>query len=62
VILSKIHGFKTNFLVNVASRQALKGFNPLIISLEMSEDSLCQRLDSIYSKEEINSMYVKEQS
>jgi hypothetical protein len=48
--------------VNVASRQALKGFNPLIISLEMSEDSLCQRLDSIYSKEEINSMYVKEQS
>lgn len=60
VILSKIHGGKTNFVVNVATRQSLAGINPLIISLEMSEDALCQRFDSIYSKLEINSMYIKD--
>lgn len=58
VILSKIHGGKSNTLVNIASRQVLKGYNPLIISLEMSEDAFAQRLDSIYSKQDINRIYL----
>ena len=56
---SKIGGFKTQFLVNLCSRQVLKGYNPIIFSMEISEDALCQRLDAIYSKQEINSIYVK---
>lgn len=48
----------TNFLVNAAARQTLRGYNPLILSLEMSEDALCKRLDSIYTKLDINKIYV----
>jgi replicative DNA helicase len=58
IFMSRIHGFKSNFLVNTASRQVLKGYNPIILSMEMSEDSLCQRLDSIYSLQDINRIYV----
>lgn len=58
VILSRIHGFKTNILVNMASRQVLQGYNPLILTLEMGEDALAQRLDSIYSKLDINRIYL----
>lgn len=58
VFLSRIHGGKTNTLVNMASRQVLNGYSPLIISLEMSEDALCQRLDSIYSNQDINRIYL----
>ena len=58
IILSRIHGFKSNFLINMASRQVLNGYSPLIVSLEMSEDAICQRLDSIYSGLNINGIYI----
>lgn len=48
----------TNFLVNMSSRQVLEGYSPLILSLEMSEDALCQRFDSIYSLLDINKIYL----
>lgn len=58
VILSRIHGGKTNMLVNMAARQVLNGYSPLIISLEMGEKELAKRLDSIYSKLDINRIYI----
>jgi len=60
VFLSRIHGFKSNFLVNMVSRQSLLGYSPLIISLEMSEAAICQRFDSIFSNMNINRMYITE--
>ena len=58
VFLSRIHGGKTNMMINMAARQVLQGYNPLIISLEMSESALAQRLDAIYSKLDINRIYL----
>lgn len=58
VILAKIHGGKSNALVNFASRQALNGLNPVIMTLEMSEQVVCQRLDSIHSGLDMNRMYI----
>ena len=58
VIMARIHGMKTNFLVNMATRQVLNGFNPVIFSMEMSEEALCQRIDAIYSKLDINRIYI----
>lgn len=58
VFISRVHGFKSTFLANTAARQVLNGYNPLVISLEMSEDAFCQRFDSIYSKQDINRIYL----
>lgn len=58
VILGKIHGFKSGLMANIASRQVLNGKNVVIFSLEMSEDAYAQRHDAIFSKMDINRMYV----
>ncbi|MCK9371486.1 hypothetical protein M0R04_16345 [Candidatus Dojkabacteria bacterium] len=52
-----VHGFKSQFLVNLACRQALHGKNIVIITLEMSEDAFCQRIDSTLSLKDINRIY-----
>lgn len=41
---------KSLYLVNQAQRSAVDGFNVLYISLEMSEDRVAQRLDSIFTR------------
>lgn len=41
---------KSLFLANQCQRSAIDGFNVLYISLEMSEDRVAQRLDSIFTK------------
>lgn len=58
VIIATIHGFKSNTMVNMAARQALEGKTSVIFTLEMSEDAFAQRLDAIYTKSNINRMYV----
>ena len=57
VILAQIHGFKSNTMINWASRQVLNGHNVVLLTLEMSEDMTAQRFDSIYSRLDINRMY-----
>ena len=62
VIVAEIHGFKTNTLINMAARQTAKGFNPVILTLEMSEDAYAQRFDSIYSLSDMNRMYLSSEN
>jgi len=57
VFVAKIHGGKSNLMANMAARQVLHGHNPVILTLEMSEDMFAQRFDSIYSLLDINKMY-----
>ena len=57
VMVAKIHGFKSNTMMNFAARQALHGHNVVGLTLEMSEDMYAQRFDSIYSLMDINRMY-----
>lgn len=58
VIAAVIHGFKTNTLSNLASRQVLNGHNVVIVSMEMSELAYAQRIDAHLSGLDINRMYV----
>jgi len=56
-----IHGWKTQTFCNFAGRQVLHGHNPVLLSLEMSEDAYAQRLDAMFSLRDINRIYtVKE--
>lgn len=55
--LGRIHGNKSGFMLNVMARQALHGHNPVMFTLEMSEDAMAQRMDAIYSGLNINRMY-----
>lgn len=52
-----VHGFKSQFLVNLSSRQTLHGKNVVVITLEMSEDAFCQRYDATLSLKDINRIY-----
>lgn len=61
VMVAKIHGFKSTWLANVCARQTLMGYNPVLVSLEMSEDAFAQRIDSVYSLLDINKMYRERQ-
>jgi len=45
-------------MINMAARQVLKGHNVVMITLEMSEDAIAQRMDAIYSGLDINRIYV----
>ena len=58
IITAKIHGGKSNTMANFAARQALAGFTPVVISLEMGQDAFAQRFDGIFSCLDINRMYV----
>ena len=58
VIVAAIHGFKSNLIANIAARQVLAGHNVFLLTLEMSEDAFAQRFDSIYSKLDINRIYM----
>lgn len=57
IFAAKIHGFKSNFLANIAARQVLHGHNVALMTLEMSETAFAQRFDSIYTLLDINRMY-----
>lgn len=57
IFIAKSFGGKSNFMINMASRQVLNGKNVALFSLEMSEDMFAQRLDSIYSGVDINYIY-----
>lgn len=60
VFLARIHGGKSNLLINMAARQALHGKNAVIASCEMSEEMVAQRLDSIYTELNTNRIYICE--
>jgi len=62
VIIAEIHGFKTNTIINFAARQTTRGFNPVVLTLEMSEDAYAQRFDSIYSLSDMNRMYLSSEN
>jgi replicative DNA helicase len=56
-----IHGWKSQTLCNMSGRQTFHGHNPVLISLEMSEDAFAQRYDASLSLQDINRIYtVKE--
>ena len=61
VITAKIHGWKSAFITNLAARQALNGYNVVVLSLEMSETAYAQRFDSIYSSIDINKIHKNKQ-
>ena len=58
VIGASIHKGKSLFMANMATRMAEHGKNVVLMSMEMSEDSFAQRFDSIYSKCDINKIYI----
>jgi hypothetical protein len=57
VFVAKIHGFKSNVMANMISRQVMNGHNIALATLEMSEDMFAQRFDGIYSLLDINRFY-----
>jgi replicative DNA helicase len=58
VITAKIHGGKSNTMANFASRQVVNGKNVVVLTLEMSQDAFAQRFDGIYSRLDVNRMYI----
>ena len=56
--IARIHGHKSSFIANIASRQVIHGHNVVIMTLEMGQDSYAQRMDAIYSGLNINRMYL----
>lgn len=58
VFVAKIHGGKSNTMANFASRQVINGKNVVILTLEMSQDAFAQRFDGIYSRLDINRLYL----
>jgi len=60
VLVAKIHGGKSQLMANMAARQVLHGHNIVLLTLEMSENEFAQRFDSIYSKLDINRIYILE--
>lgn len=58
VFTAKIHGGKSNTMANFASRQVINGKNVVILTLEMSQDAFAQRFDGIYSKLDVNRIYL----
>ncbi len=57
VFAAGTHQFKSNVMANSAARQVERGYNVCIFSFEMSETMYAQRMDSIYTKLDINRMY-----
>ncbi len=57
LFIARIHGQKSSFLANMASRQVLHGKNVVLASLEMSEDAFAQRFDAIFTLYDINGIY-----
>lgn len=57
IILGAIHGGKSNLMINMAVRQMLHGHNVAILSLEMAEDMVAQRVDAELSKHNINRIH-----
>lgn len=47
----------SNFMVNMAARQMMKGHNVIYLSLEMAEDELAKRVDAQLTKLDINRIY-----
>jgi replicative DNA helicase len=58
VFTAKIHGGKSNLMANFASRQVVNGKNVVILTLEMSQDAFAQRFDGIYSRLDVNRIYI----
>lgn len=54
------HGGKSLLMANMLARQILQGYTGVIFSMEMSQDAFAQRFDSIYSKLDINRMYIQD--
>jgi len=53
------HGGKSLLMANMLARQIIQGYTGVIFSMEMSQDAFAQRFDSIYSKLDINRMYIQ---
>jgi len=59
IITAAIHSHKSSTIANFSARQVLHGENVAILTLEMSEDAYAQRYDAIFSKLDINKLYLK---
>lgn len=58
VIAAATFGGKSLTMINIAARMVMHGYNVVYFTLEMSEDMVAQRFDSIYSGLDINAIYV----
>ncbi len=58
IFIAKIHGFKTNTLSNIISRQVMNGVRVGLATLEMSENMYAQRFDANLANVDINRMYI----
>lgn len=59
VFVARIHGWKSQLMINLASRQVLNGHNVVCLSLEMSEDEYQKRFDAIHTNMSINKIHNK---
>jgi len=55
---NNILSHNSNTMANFAARQVLNGHNAVVLTLEMSQDAFAQRFDAIYSKLDINRIYL----
>lgn len=58
LFFGRTHGNKSSLMINMAARQVLSGHDVAIFTLEMSEDMVSQRLDAIFSRWDINRIYL----
>ena len=57
IFVGRIHGGKSLVMNNMIARQIMAGYNVVMMTLEMSEDAMAQRFDSILSGLDINRIY-----
>lgn len=57
VIVAAMHAGKSSLMVNMATRQMMKGHSVMYLSLEMAEDELAKRVDAQLTKLDINRIY-----
>jgi len=62
LFLSRIHGFKTTLLINMMQRLSFYGKNVIFFSMEMSQDEIAKRMDSISTLSDVNKMYTSKDS
>lgn len=57
VFVGRIHGGKSLIMNNLIARQIMHGHNVVMLTLEMSQDAMAQRFDSILTGLDINRIY-----
>ena len=62
VFVGRIHGGKSLIMNNLICRQVMHGHNIVMFTLEMSQDAMAQRFDSILTNQDINRIYTTKEN